>query len=643
MNPIRNMNHKRKRLLNRSQEYQLQYLLSIHPFQVKLVLAVAPGAVAPDFPKLGGGDHNMSDVLEDHGSVQVDDVVAGQDFGHGGVHWRDDDDLDENEYGEGDLQIDCLDPLADDTFDILVGNSLLRYIGSHSFLIYQTPNGTRFWCPDVSDQKPMVGKPRNNKYDTLDPGSLGCSCGRSFKVTDCKALIRLKAIKGEPKYLLYKFVENHNHLISSNNMDLTRKGRHLNFEDIQFVHKLSLNKVGPTVVHRLQTALKGGHHNMRGTRSTFKNVSRDIRMFIGDRDIQLVVQKLEERAKNLPNFSYEFIHICSDLLGNSTLRSSIHKLVWNIYISPSTFEERLINLMFQFNLGDHVWLSEMFAIRDLWVPAYFRDTPMSCLMKTTSHTEAHASEIYTHSVFKDVQKEIFKRLMNCFISNIDVVDKSKVFTISHIDHNMDFVNEFTVSAHMHDNSVECTCVGFSRIGYLCRHIFCVVRVMKIKEIPDRYVAKCWRRHILPCHVYSISNRLATDDSKESILKNQAMDCVSDCVDKLIGSFQSLSAFVDKMKDMKKSVFDENPGVSNSRKRAVEIEELLGNVDDTTVIFTPPQGIRNEGCGTNRRLVGKGERAIEKSKKTPKLCRSCNQLTFHDSRNCKLRSDNGTSG
>jgi hypothetical protein len=28
MNPIRNMNHKRKDLLNRSQEYQLQYLLA---------------------------------------------------------------------------------------------------------------------------------------------------------------------------------------------------------------------------------------------------------------------------------------------------------------------------------------------------------------------------------------------------------------------------------------------------------------------------------------------------------------------------------------------------------------------------------------------------------------------------------------
>ncbi|KAD1131219.1 hypothetical protein E3N88_43247 [Mikania micrantha] len=69
------------------------------------------------FPKIGGGDYLMFDVLEDVGSVQVDDVVPGQDVGHGGVHEHDDDDLEENEYGEGDLQIDHLDQLADDTFD----------------------------------------------------------------------------------------------------------------------------------------------------------------------------------------------------------------------------------------------------------------------------------------------------------------------------------------------------------------------------------------------------------------------------------------------------------------------------------------------------------------------------------------------
>ncbi|KAD2393198.1 hypothetical protein E3N88_40175 [Mikania micrantha] len=39
------------------------------------------------------------------------------------------------------------------------------------------------------------------------------------------------------RQVLYEFSKNHNHeLISSENMDLTRKGKHLNFEDVHFVH-----------------------------------------------------------------------------------------------------------------------------------------------------------------------------------------------------------------------------------------------------------------------------------------------------------------------------------------------------------------------------------------------------------------------
>ncbi|KAD3640356.1 hypothetical protein E3N88_29579 [Mikania micrantha] len=278
---------------------------------------------------------------------------------------------------------------------------------------------------------------------------------------------------------------------------------------------------------------------MRGTRSAFKNVSRDI--FIGDRDIQLVVQKLEERAKNLQNFSYEFFHDGHELKA----------IFWADDVSKVDYH------MF----GDVLGFDATYSTNNTYCfKKAFHSLCMWHIMKKLPS--------------KDVQKKIFKGMMNCFISNVDVVDQSKVFTISHMNHNMDFVNEFKIAM----------------------------------------LQKRWRRQILPCRVYSISNRLAAYDSKESMLKNQAMNCVSDCVDKLTGSFESLSAFVDKMKDIKKSVFDENPG-----------------------------GIRNKGFGTNRRLVGQGERAIEKNKKNPGLCRSCNQLTFHDSRNYKLRSDNESSG
>ncbi|KAD6796031.1 hypothetical protein E3N88_06927 [Mikania micrantha] len=187
------------------------------------------------------------------------------------------------------------DPLNDDIFDILTDDSTLRYIGfdqqgCHSSLVYQTPSGSLYLCPDVSSQFKLVvgkiylswvevykmyetygemsgfgirvngykkwkgeimhrflvcnkaGKPRGKMVDSMNPTSMAGARATCFKVIGCKALIRLRAIKGSSNYVLYEFSENQNHeLISSENMDLTRRGNHLNFKDVHFVHTMSLN------------------------------------------------------------------------------------------------------------------------------------------------------------------------------------------------------------------------------------------------------------------------------------------------------------------------------------------------------------------------------------------------------------------
>jgi hypothetical protein len=191
-------------------------------------------------------------------------------------------------------------------------------------------------------------------------------------------------------------------------------------------------------------------------------------------------------------------------------------------------------------------------------------------------------------------------------------------------------------------------MGFTRIGYLCRHIYCVFRVHKIKEIPLRYVTNRWRRQVLPSRVYSIANRLSADNSEFSALRNQVMDCVSVCVDRLSGRVDGLSCFADKIKELKKEILEDNPAPSSSKRRAVMIEGLIGKVNpadgcsgDADPALRPPQGIRNKGCGTNRRLIGPGEKAVETSKKQPRLCRSCMQWCYHDTYCKNKQKDDGS--
>lgn len=157
-----------------------------------------------------------------------------------------------------------------------------------------------------------------------------------------------------------------------------------------------------------------------------------------------------------------------DVDKESQFKKEFHKLVWNMYIDPQIFEQRWHDLIDRYNLGENKWLTDMFAIRERWAPGYFSTIPMCGLMKTTSRSESsnaffkcysnpgnslvhfmlcfesamekqrytqrvldntseektpvmkthlpiesHARDVYTHSVFKEVQHEIYKSLYGC--------------------------------------------------------------------------------------------------------------------------------------------------------------------------------------------------------------------------------------
>ncbi|XP_071698952.1 protein FAR1-RELATED SEQUENCE 5-like [Rutidosis leptorrhynchoides] len=63
--------------------------------------------------------------------------------------------------------------------------------------------------------------------------------------------------------------------------------------------------------------------------------------------------------------------VCGELLKNTDLRRRIHKLVWDVLLTVEKFEARWQLLIRDFNLEANTWLSDMFKIRDRWVPGFF--------------------------------------------------------------------------------------------------------------------------------------------------------------------------------------------------------------------------------------------------------------------------------
>ncbi|XP_076909882.1 protein FAR1-RELATED SEQUENCE 5-like [Bidens hawaiensis] len=350
------------------------------------------------------------------------------------------------------------------------------------------------------------------------------------------------------------------------------------------------------------------------------------------------------------------LKISGDLLANTDLRVSIHKLVWNLFITPSTFEEQWKLLIDDLNLSDHHWLTEIYAFREQWVPCYFREIQWCCLMKTTSRCESsnslfkvntshantlvqfllcfgtaldrqrktqleldietstttpkmpekppleiHASKIYTRKIFLEVQKEICRGMRQCYIISSSELDGIKKFNIAHTNNRFKVVNNYMVDFNAHDTTVSCSYMGFTRVGYMCRHAFCMFRYNQVELIPNKYLPARWMRNVLPDRVHDISNNYSAEDDEESVIRRNM--------------FELLTEYADRLRH--------KPDCLNS---------LLPDTVDVTI--KPPTGIRNKGSGTKRQ-VDVVEKLLENCNKNPRLCHKCNKYVIdHDSRNCE---------
>ncbi|XP_074304376.1 protein FAR1-RELATED SEQUENCE 5-like [Silene latifolia] len=78
--------------------------------------------------------------------------------------------------------------------------------------------------------------------------------------------------------------------------------------------------------------------------------------------------------------------------------SRLNAIVWDAELEPLEFEEKWCQLVNEHNLDGNSWLSTMFRKRRKWIPAYFRDVPMGCLLRTTQRS--------------DSQNNFFKRFEN---------------------------------------------------------------------------------------------------------------------------------------------------------------------------------------------------------------------------------------
>ncbi|XP_035842205.1 protein FAR1-RELATED SEQUENCE 5-like [Helianthus annuus] len=77
-----------------------------------------------------------------------------------------------------------------------------------------------------------------------------------------------------------------------------------------------------------------------------------------------------------------------ELCNDDDFKRRMCNIVWTDSIEPEEFERQWKLVMIEYDLTQNKWINDMFAMRYMWIPAFYRHEPMSGLMRTTSRSES---------------------------------------------------------------------------------------------------------------------------------------------------------------------------------------------------------------------------------------------------------------
>ncbi|XP_022020303.1 protein FAR1-RELATED SEQUENCE 5-like [Helianthus annuus] len=136
---------------------------------------------------------------------------------------------------------------------------------------------------------------KDKKVDTLDPNQKERLVRSNFsKRTDCGALLGVTFEDGSWK--VYKFVEEHNHyLVERPDKHFLPTEQHLTQLQKHVIHGMSKLNVGPVKAFNVMKTCFGSFEDVGVSKVEFKNYKRQINLFIGEYDADMVVRHLNEK------------------------------------------------------------------------------------------------------------------------------------------------------------------------------------------------------------------------------------------------------------------------------------------------------------------------------------------------------------
>ncbi|XP_022013683.1 protein FAR1-RELATED SEQUENCE 1-like [Helianthus annuus] len=235
---------------------------------------------------------------------------------------------------------------------------------------------------------------KDKKVDTLDPNQKERLVRSNFsKRTDCGALLCVLFEAGSWK--VYKFVKEHNHnLVERPDKHCLPIERQLTQLQKHVIHSISKLNLGPVKALNVMKTCFGGFEDVGASKVKFKNYKRYSMVVVPFTGIdnhhcnvtfsqpKVVVTDQDPAMKKA--ISAVGVRLCN----STNFKERICGVVWMDILTLEEFESEWEAVNVEFNLADNNWLSNIFALRESWILAYYRMEEMSGLMRTTSRSES---------------------------------------------------------------------------------------------------------------------------------------------------------------------------------------------------------------------------------------------------------------
>ncbi|XP_074298410.1 protein FAR1-RELATED SEQUENCE 5-like [Silene latifolia] len=331
-----------------------------------------------------------------------------------------------------------------------------------------------------------------------------------------------------------------------------------------------------------------------------------------------IMKKLKEKV------SYQ-------LFQDEDFKTRLNRCVWNNQLEPDEFKEQRGKIMTDYQLVEHEWFSDLYDLRKQWIPAYFKDVSMSGLMrvtsrfesensffdrfltphltlvefwvcyesaleaqrhkqsklnsdnkqskiprKTKSNLEVHASDIYSHNIFKDFQTELVAALSDCCFKDMEKIDETKIYILT----DLQMPNKSWNVAYSPDNmEITCSCSMF-REWVCCASTPLDSTQPRFSKIPNKDIMQRWTKDAMSKPVFDKDGKLIDVSQKFSDRKSLSTERwqeVYSCVSVAECDDNDMKLLIEKLRDIRLDLISNRSILEKKKDKMKEIEKDIINL------------------------------------------------------------------